>query len=121
MLNKPQPKLRHANEITDYDLEHFQLYLDLFDMKKDGKSWAEIASFVWPSGKPADYKKFFKDHHKRAKWMTLTGFKLLMRDNPMSKEDSLNMLVEKGRMKPEERDFLQSEAGSKFWPKRTKH
>jgi len=53
--------------------------------------------------------------------MTLTGYKLLMRDNPMSKEDSLNMLVEKGRMKPEERDFLQSEAGAKFWPKPTKH
>jgi len=56
-LEHPQPKLRHANEITKYDLENFQLYLDLFDMKKDGKSWAEIATVVWPSGKPAAYKK----------------------------------------------------------------
>lgn len=120
-MEKSAPTLRHANEITEYDLEHFQLYLDLFDMKKDGKSWADIADHIWPDGKPDGYKKILKDHHKRAEWMTLTGYKLLMRDNPLSKEDSLNMLVEKGSMKPEERDFLQSEAGAAFWPKRSKH
>jgi len=120
-LVKSPSRLRHANEITEYDLEHFQLYMNLFDMKKDGKSWAEIENIIWPGGKPADFKKYLKDHHKRAQWMTLTGYKIMMRDNPMSKEDSLNMLVEKGRMKPEERAFLQSKAGAKFWPKRTKH
>ena len=120
-MEKSARTLRQANEITEYDLEHHQLYLDIFDMKKDGKSWAEIAQYVWPNGKPDGYKKILKDHHKRAKWMTLTGYKLLMRDNPMTKDDSLNMLVENGQMKPEERDFLKSEAGANFWPKRTKH
>lgn len=120
-VNDPQPKLRHANEITDYDLEHFQFYMELFDMKTDGKSWSEIANFVWPSKKPDHPKKFLKEHYKRAKWMTLTGYKLLMRDNPLSKADSLDMLVKTGKMKPEERAFLLSDAGAKFWPKRTKH
>lgn len=115
------PKLRHANEITEYDIENFQLYLDIFDMKEDGKSWADIANNVWLSGKPSGYKKYLKDHYRRAQWMTLTGYKLLMRDNPMTKDASLDMLVEKGRMQPEERDFLLSDAGAKFWPKRTKH
>lgn len=67
-MTKLNSKLSHANEITDYDLEHMQLYLDLFDMKKDRKSWAEIADHVWPNGKPDDYKKYLKDHHKRATW-----------------------------------------------------
>ena len=77
-MEKSARTLRQANEITEYDLEHHQLYLDIFDMKKDGKSWAEIAQYVWPNGKPDGYKKILKDHHKRAKWMTLTGYKLLM-------------------------------------------
>jgi len=70
--------------------------MDLFDIKRDGKSWAEIANIIWPGGKPADFKKYLKDHHKRAQWMTFTGYKIMMRDNPMSKEDSLNMLVDDG-------------------------
>lgn len=117
----PPPKLRHVNEITEYDFEHRDFYLKLFDMKKAGMSWAEIANIIWPTAKPEHYKKYLKDHHKRAKWMTLTGFKLLIRDSPVSKSASLDLLVKEGRMKPEERAFLESEAGAKFWPKRTKH
>lgn len=32
------------------DLEHFQFNMELFDMKLDGKSRAEIANIVWPVG-----------------------------------------------------------------------
>lgn len=120
-MDRSDSKLRHVNQITDYDKEHFQFYLDLFDMKKTGKSWMEISEIVWPSDRPDAYKKYLKEHYKRAKWMTLTGFKLLVRDNPMSKSDSLEMLVSKGKMTVEERDFLESEEGAKFWPSRTKH
>lgn len=120
MINSAS-KLRHVNEITEYDFEHHEFYLRLFDMKKAGMSWEEIANTLWHTDKPEHYKKHLKEHYKRAKWMTLTGFKLLIRDNPLSKSESLDALVKQGHMKPEERDFLESEAGAKFWPKKTRH
>lgn len=120
-MKETNTKLRHVNEITEYDKEHFQFYLDLFDMKEVGKSWLEISAIVWPSDRPEAYKKYLKEHYKRAKWMTLTGFKFLMRDNPMSKSDSFDMLVSQGKMTADERAFLESEEGAKFWPSRTKH
>lgn len=115
------PKLRHVQAITEYDLQNFGFFMQLHDMKVDGLSWLQIANMVWPSERPSDYKKQLKEHHKRSQWLIESGKDIMMADNPFSRQESFDMLVKQGKMKPEEREFLLSPEGQKFWPGRTKH
>jgi hypothetical protein len=68
--------------LTPYDRRHFATYLRLLDADADGADWREAASVVLridPIREPWRARRVWESHLARARWMTGTGYRHLLR------------------------------------------
>ncbi len=76
-----------GDELTQYDRTHVKLYMRLFDADADGADWREVVKVLFgidPAREPQRAKSVYDSHLARARWMTRTGYRNLLRqtDNP---------------------------------------
>ncbi|MFD1627804.1 MULTISPECIES: DNA -binding domain-containing protein [Azospirillum] len=68
--------------LTPYDREHMTLYLRLLDAATDGAPWEEAVSVLFgldPRREPERAKRVHDSHLARARWMSESGYRLLLR------------------------------------------
>jgi hypothetical protein len=68
--------------LTGYDEEHLITYLRLLDAVADGADWREVAKIVLhidPDREPDRARRAWESHLARAKWMTESGYRHLLR------------------------------------------
>jgi Uncharacterized conserved protein (DUF2285) len=71
--------------LTAYDEEHLATYLRMLDADAQGADWREVARVVLHRDPAADRTKVtFESHLARAKWMTESGYRLLLRGGTTS-------------------------------------
>jgi hypothetical protein len=69
------------DRLTDYDREHFQTYLFLLDWSAGGGDRCDAIKYLVGSDAALDRdhaRKIYNAHLARAKWMTHTGYRLLL-------------------------------------------
>lgn len=70
-----------SDTITSYDESHFVTYLRLLDASAEGADWREAVEVIFeidPKAEPERARQVHDNHLKRAKWMTETGYRLLL-------------------------------------------
>ena len=68
--------------LTGYDREHLLTYLRLLDADAEGADWREVSRIVLhidPDREPERARVAFDSHLARAKWMTVHGYRDLLR------------------------------------------
>jgi hypothetical protein len=68
--------------VTPYDLAHKILYLRLLDAAAARADWREVARIVLgldPDGDPDQARRIHDSHLARARWMTESGYRDLLR------------------------------------------
>jgi hypothetical protein len=87
-VNRPAPPIADAAPdqpfLTGYDLDHLVTSLRLLDADAEGADWQEVARIVLeadPAKEPDRTKRMWASHLARAKWMTETGYRHLLRDS----------------------------------------
>ena len=68
--------------LTGYDMDHLVTYLRLLDADADGADWREVARIVLSldvEKDPDRTKQVWESHLARAKWMTESGYRHLLR------------------------------------------
>lgn len=73
------PSVEH---LTDYDRAHIKLYMRLLDAATDGADWREAVEILFgidPLREPDRARHVHDSHLARARWMTHTGYKHLLR------------------------------------------
>ena len=68
--------------LTAYDQEHMITYLRLLDADAEGADWREVARIALhldPEHEPDRARRAFDSHLSRAKWMTVHGYRHLLR------------------------------------------
>lgn len=71
-----------TSRLTVYDEEHIITYLRLLDADAEGADWREVARIVLhidPQREPARARRAQESHLARARWMTETGYRHLLR------------------------------------------
>ncbi|MER9442204.1 DUF2285 domain-containing protein [Mesorhizobium sp. M0340] len=71
-----------GDELTEYDRTHVKLYMRLFDADADGADWREVVKVLFgidPAREPQRAKSVYDSHLARARWMTRTGYRHLLR------------------------------------------
>ena len=71
-----------GDELTAYDRAHVKLYMRLLDATADGADWREAVQVIFgiDSEVEPDRAKHVHDTHlARAQWMTLSGYRQLLR------------------------------------------
>jgi hypothetical protein len=71
-----------GTDLTDYDRAHIRLYMRLLDAAADGADWREAVVVLFaidPVREPDRARKVHDSHLARARWMTETGYKHLLR------------------------------------------
>lgn len=71
-----------GQELTDYDRSHIKLYMRLLDATSDGADWREAVEVLFgidPRCEPERARLVHDRHLQRARWMTQTGYRLLLR------------------------------------------
>lgn len=69
-------------EVTAYDEQHFVTYIRLLDATAASVNWKEIVRAVFeldPEKEPERARIVHDSHLARARWMTTTGYKDLLR------------------------------------------
>jgi hypothetical protein len=107
----------HARTLTEFDHAHGPIYLFVLDAETAGHGWEFMANQIWGSDLPEDAKVIVDDLLKRARWMTTTGYKLLLAMDPTPRDQTLDGLVSSGAMAEKERAFLDSPEGEEIWPR----
>ena len=72
-----------SDELTEYDRAHVRLYTRLLDATADGAAWQEIVAILFgmdPVREPDRSREVYDSHLARARWMSQTGFRLLLGD-----------------------------------------
>jgi len=72
-----------SDHLTDYDRAHIKLYMRLLDAASDGADWREAAHVLFgidPTEDPARAQLVHDSHLARARWMTHTGYRHLLRE-----------------------------------------
>jgi hypothetical protein len=67
--------------LTDYDRSHLKLYLQILDAAADGADWREILRVLFDidaTREPERARRIHDSHLARARWMTTTGYRLLL-------------------------------------------
>jgi hypothetical protein len=67
---------------TEYDEQHRVLYTRMLDADAEGADWREVSVILLnidPDREPDRAPRAFDTHLARAKWMTHTGYRLLLR------------------------------------------
>jgi Uncharacterized conserved protein (DUF2285) len=68
--------------LTGYDHGHFVTYLRLLDADAENADWREVSRLVLridPDREPERARRAFDSHLARAKWMTVHGYRHLLR------------------------------------------
>jgi hypothetical protein len=68
--------------LTGYDEQHLVTYLRLLDADAEGADWREVANVVLhldPEREPERARRAWESHLARAKWMTYSGYRHLLR------------------------------------------
>lgn len=68
--------------LTGYDEQHLVTYLRLLDADAEGADWREVANIVLhidPKREPERARQAWDSHLARAKWMTQSGYRHLLR------------------------------------------
>lgn len=112
----PEARPTHARTITEFDRTHGHVYLFVLDAEAAGHGWEFMADQIWDGEQPEDAKTIIGDFLKRARWMTTTGYKLLLAMDPTPRDQGLDELVASGAMTRDERAFLDTPEGEAFWP-----
>ncbi|MDX8492521.1 DUF2285 domain-containing protein [Mesorhizobium sp. VK22B] len=71
-----------GDELTEYDRRHIKLYMRLLDAAVDGADWREAVKVLFgidPDQEPQRAKRIYDSHLARARWMTHTGYRHLLR------------------------------------------
>jgi Uncharacterized conserved protein (DUF2285) len=72
-----------GDELTDYDRAHLKLYIRILDAAADGADWREVVRILFeidPDDDPERAKRVHDNHLARARWMTESGYRKLLRD-----------------------------------------
>jgi hypothetical protein len=73
-----------SEQITRYDEEHFVTYLRLLDAESAGLPDGYMCRIILeldPVRYPQKASRVLRDHMRRAKWMTKTGYKVLLQQS----------------------------------------
>ena len=68
--------------LTGYDEQHLVTYLRLLDAEAEGADWREVARIVLhidPAQEPERAHRAWTSHLARARWMTESGYRHLLR------------------------------------------
>lgn len=68
--------------LTGYDEQHLVTYLRLLDAEAEGADWQEVARIVLhidPAQEPERAHRAWTSHLARARWMTESGYRHLLR------------------------------------------
>lgn len=68
--------------LTEYDRAHVKLYMRLLDAADDGAEWTEAVNILFgidPALEPERARNVHDSHLTRARWMTRTGYRQLLR------------------------------------------
>ncbi len=71
----------HGPDLTDYDRQHFALYVRLLDAAKEGAEWTEVVHVLFgldPNRDRERARRVYDSHLARARWMTEHGFQDLL-------------------------------------------
>jgi hypothetical protein len=71
--------------LTGYDMAHLVTYLRLLDADAEGADWREVAAIVLDldvAKDPNRARRSWASHLARAKWMTESGYRYLLRGGP---------------------------------------
>jgi len=71
-----------SDKLTGYDERHLVTYLRLLDAADEGADWREAVSIIFdldPELEPKRARLVYDSHLARARWMTQTGYRLLLR------------------------------------------
>nr|WP_285295637.1 DUF2285 domain-containing protein [Aureimonas altamirensis] len=83
MADPFEDKPPFSQELTDYDRAHIKLYMRLLDATADGADWREAVEILFgidPRREPERARRVHDHHLQRARWMTQTGYRLLLRE-----------------------------------------
>lgn len=75
-------------KLTEYDRAHFKLYMRLLDAEADGADWREAVEVLFgidPNQEPERARRVHSSHLQRARWMTHTGYRELVRESQHQK------------------------------------
>lgn len=82
-LDAPVSDLAPTDPIlTGYDEQHLVTYLRLLDADKAGADWQEVARIVLhidPAREPDRARRAWESHLARARWLTESGYRHLLR------------------------------------------
>lgn len=70
--------------LTEYDRSHVKLYMRLLDAAADGASWEDVVQVLFgldPRYDPERCQRVHDSHLARARWMTHTGYRHLLRQS----------------------------------------
>lgn len=70
-----------SETLTDYDRGHLTVYLRLLDADQDGADWRQAARLILRRNAgldEAEARQCWESHLQRARWMTQTGYRLLL-------------------------------------------
>jgi hypothetical protein len=76
----------NSTKLTAYDERHLVTYLRLLDAAEEGADWREAVQIIFgldPARDPARARRVHDSHLARARWMTETGYRHLLR-TPMN-------------------------------------
>ena len=71
-----------GDELTEYDRAHVKLYMRLLDADADGAEWTEAVNILFgidPALEPVRARQVHDSHLARARWMTQSGYRQLLR------------------------------------------
>ncbi|MBL8579748.1 MAG: DUF2285 domain-containing protein [Enhydrobacter sp.] len=71
-----------SNRLTAYDESHLAAYIRLLDADAEGADWREAVQIIFgfdPDDDPDRARVIHQSHLARARWMTTTGYRELLR------------------------------------------
>lgn len=71
-----------GDRLTGYDENHLALYIRLLDAAAEGADWREAVQILFgldPDRDPDRARMVHDSHLARARWMTITGYRELLR------------------------------------------
>jgi hypothetical protein len=77
-----QDRPPESDRLTAYDESHLALYIRLLDAAAEGADWREAVQILFgldPGRDPARARMVHDSHLARARWMTTTGYRQLLR------------------------------------------
>jgi hypothetical protein len=77
-----QDRPPESDRLTAYDESHLALYIRLLDAAAEGADWREAVQilFALDPDRDPDHARIVHDSHlARARWMTTTGYRELLR------------------------------------------